>query len=159
MHASQILWVSILNREHEKLSLQKVFLWWINLLWKIQIECLVWVLSLFWGILYRNWTLILTCYNQHPLHLRICFNQLYLKFHTDKPTLTCTLANKMITRSCWNIIQFFHDWISFGFLQKTSIFNSKNNGWMRRRSKWITFDEQKLHRLIFWRCLGYNRLL
>ena len=142
-----------------KCSLQKVFIWWINLLWKIQIECLVWVSSLFWGILYRNWTLILTCYNQHPLHLRIYFNQLYLKFHADKPTLTCTLANKMITQSCWNIIQFFHDWISFGCLQKTSIFNSKNYGLMRRRSKWITYDEQKLHRLIFWRRLGYNRLL
>lgn len=98
--------------------------------------------SLLRNIVYRNWTLILTCYNQHPLHLRICFNQLYLKFHTDKLTLTCTLANKMVTQSCWNIIQFFHDWISFGCLQKTSFFKSKNNGWMGRRSKWITYDER-----------------
>lgn len=51
--------------------------------------------------------LILTCYNQHPLHLRIYFNQLYLKFHTDKLTLTCTLANKMITQSCKTLYNFF----------------------------------------------------
>ena len=157
--ASQILWVSILNREHEKLSLQKVFIWWINLLWKIQIECLVWVSSLFWGILYIEiersfWHVIINTLCILEFVLINCI----LNFTQINSHLPVLWPTKWLHRVVETLYNFFMIEYHLVVCRKPPFLKAKI------MVEWEE-DQNELPMMTgitqanFWRCIGYNGLL